>query len=192
MSALQGADAVIGPNAVLQVMAVLDRELGRAMRDRVLAGLRLPAPDSGMIPEGDAVAVHRALRTAMPDRADAVLVAAGVATADYILRHRIPLPARLLIRALPSAVGARLLARAIERHAWTFAGSGRFRLAGLSPVRFELAANPLVAEGHACLWHQAVFQRLFSRLVWPDCAVREVACAGMGSEVCNFVILPRG
>ncbi len=184
--------AMIGPNAVLQVMAVLDADLGRPMRDRVLAGLRLPPPDSGMIPQAEAVAVHRAVRAALPDRADALLVAAGGATAEYILRHRIPAPARLLIRALPAGLGARVLARAIARHAWTFAGSGRFRLARLSPVTFELAANPLAERGHACLWHAAVFRCLFARLVWRDCAVREEECAGLGGTVCRFVILPRG
>lgn len=185
------AGARIGPNAVLQLMAVLDRNEGRRVRDRVFAGLRLPAPDSGMIPEAEAIAAHRALREALPDRADALLVAAGEATADYILRHRIPAVAKLVIRLLPPAMGARVLARAIARHAWTFAGSGRFRVAGFAPLTFELADNPLVTQGKPCLWHSAVFRRLFSALVWRGCRVEEVECAGLGGGVCRFVVFPR-
>ncbi|MBC2836622.1 bacteriochlorophyll 4-vinyl reductase [Paragemmobacter straminiformis] len=191
MNAAAHQGARIGPNAVLQLMAVLDRAEGRIVRDRVLAGLRLPAPDSGMIPEAEAIAAHRAVRAALPDRADGLLVAAGEATADYILRHRIPAPAKLVIRLLPGALGARLLARAIERHAWTFAGSGRFRVAGFAPLTFELVHNPLVTQGKTCLWHAAVFRRLFAALVWRGCRVEEVACAGLGAGHCRFLILPQ-
>ncbi len=182
--------ARIGPNAVLQLVAVIDRDLGQATRDRVFAGLRLPPPDSGMIPQAEAVAAHHALRRSLPARADALLVAAGQATADYILRHRIPAVARTVIRLLPARVGARLLARAIERHAWTFAGSGTFRVARLSPLVFELRDNPLALEGAACLWHAAVFQRLFARLVWTNARVTETDCAGSGAEICRFEVRP--
>lgn len=183
--------ARIGPNAVLQLMAVIDRDLGRTMRDRVFAGLRLPPPDSGMIPESEAIAAHRALRDALPARADDLLVAAGQATADYILRHRIPAVARGVVRALPAPLGARLLARAIERHAWTFAGSGYFRVASLSPLVFELRDNPLAEPGKPCLWHAAVFERLFARLVWPQVRVTETDCAGQGAALCRFELHPR-
>lgn len=190
MSAGAAEGARIGPNAVLQLIAVLDRAEGRRVRDRVFAGLRLPAPDSGMIPEAEAVAAHRAVRAALPDRAEALLAEAGLATADYILRHRIPAPARWLIRAMPAKFGAKLLARAIARHAWTFAGSGRFRVAGFKPLVFELTGNPLAVKGRACVWHAAVFRRLFAALVWPHCRVDEVDCAGRGGACCRFVVFP--
>lgn len=182
------AQTVIGPNAVLQLVSVLDRDLGRPVRDKVLAGLRLPAPDSGMIPEAEAIAAHRALREALPERADTLLEKAGIATADYILRHRIPAIARGVIGVLPARIGARLLARAIERHAWTFAGSGRFRVASLRPLVFEMQANPLAAPGQPAVWHGAVFRRLFARLVWPRCRVVETPC---GNALCRFEICPR-
>lgn len=182
--------ARIGPNAVLQLMAVLDREVGRQARDRVFAGLRLPPPDSGMIPQAEAIAAHRALRATLPGQADALLVAAGEATAEYILRHRIPAVARGVIRLLPARIGARVLARAIERHAWTFAGSGRFRVAGLSPLVFELQQNPLAQDGAVCVWHAAVFARLFERLVWRKVSVIETRCAGQGGDLCRFEIHP--
>ena len=75
-----------------------------------------------------------------------------------------------LIRALPAPLGARLLSAAIAKHAWTFAGSGAFTIVAHRPLTFEIAANPLApgaAASPCCHWHAAVFERLFSTLVWP-------------------------
>lgn len=190
--------ALIGPNAIIQLAGVLDHCEGRGLRDRVMAraGVGVPPPDSGMIPEADAAAVHLALRAELPDRAAGLLRLAGFATADYILAHRIPGPARAVIRALPPFLGARLLTLAIARHAWTFAGSGVFRVAAHRPLVFEVAGNPLIAglsaPGPACDWHAAVFERLFARLVWPAVTVTETACAAAGDAACRFVLSPRG
>src|SRR6056297_836771 len=135
----------IGPNAVLQLLPVLDAaEPGLAVRMLAAAGLDGPPSDAGLMDEGPAAALHRTVRRARPD-ADALLARAGRGTADYILAHRIPGPAQAMLRALPGPVAAPLLARAIARHAWTFAGSGRFRIAGRAPPVFELAGNPLIA-----------------------------------------------
>lgn len=191
------AEARIGPNAITQLVAVLDRMEGRAFRDQVMAaaGVGVPDPALGMIPEGDAAAVHLALRMAVPERAEGLLRLAGLATGSYILRHRIPRAAQWAIRALPAPLGARVLAGAIARHSWTFAGSGRFRIAGWHPLTFEVGDNPLVAGLRAdhpiCHWHAAVFERLFARLVWRSCAVREVACRAAGDPACRFEVLPR-
>jgi divinyl protochlorophyllide a 8-vinyl-reductase len=115
---------------------------------------------------------------------------------DYILAHRIPRPAQRLIRALPAPLGARLLVNAITKHAWTFVGSGIFRVLGHRPPTFEIIDNPLVAEDHAstpqCHWHAAVFERLFSSLVWPDVTVEEVSCRATGDPSCIFVLNPKG
>lgn len=161
------AGARIGPNAVLQLLPVLDRSLGRAGRDRLLAGIDLPPPDAGMWPEAACRAAHLAVWQGLPDAA-AILAEAGQGTAGYILAHRIPGPAQALIRALPAPLGARLLTGAIARHAWTFAGSGAFRVAARSPLSFEIAGNPLGFGGH---WHGAVFRHLFRALVWPEARV---------------------
>jgi divinyl protochlorophyllide a 8-vinyl-reductase len=191
-------EARIGPNAITQLVAILDRSEGRSLRDAVmaLAAVSVPDPAKGMIPETEAAAVHLALRRVAPDRAEALLRLAGLATGRYILRHRIPPLAQRLIRALPANLGALVLTAAISRHAWTFAGSGRFRVTGWHPLTFEVAANPLVAHERAahpiCHWHAAVFEQLFSDLVWPGCTVREVACCAMGHPACQFQILPRG
>ena len=183
----------IGPNAILQLVTVLDRDEGRSVRDRVMdvAGVGVPPPDSGMIPQEQAAAVHLALRLVLPDRAEVLLREAGLATADYILANRIPAPARAVIRAVPSVLGARLLAGAIARHSWTFAGSGAFSIAGWHPLTFDLVGNPLADPGGGdCLWHVAVFERLFARLVWPNVEVREVTCAAQGAPVCRFELRP--
>lgn len=191
------SEARIGPNAITQLVAVLDRAEGRAFRDQVMAAAHVAVPDPslGMIPEGDAAAVHLALRMAVPERAEGLLRLAGLATGSYILKHRIPRPAQWVIRLLPAPLAARVLAAAIARHSWTFAGSGAFRIVGWYPLTFEVAGNPLVAGLRAdhplCHWHAAVFERLFARLVWKGCAVNEVACIAAGDPACRFEVLPR-
>lgn len=188
--------ARIGPNAVHQLLPVLEQGLGAGAADRALerAGVARPPPDAGMLPEAECAALHRAVRQNWPAEAPGLLHAAGLATGDYILANRIPAAARGLIGALPSALGARLLTAAISRHAWTFAGSGAFRVLGRAPLEFEIRANPLVAGEisamPACHWHRAVFARLFGRLVWPDVTVTETACCACGAPACRFTLLP--
>jgi divinyl protochlorophyllide a 8-vinyl-reductase len=204
--------ARIGPNAIHQLVAVLDRREGRAARDGLcaIAGIVPPPPDAGLWPEAEAAALHRAVRRALPGRAAAILSEAGAATGDYILAHRIPRPAQWALRRMPRALAARLLARAVAAHAWTFAGSGTFRIAGdriasaadaagerrpAPALVFEIEGNPLIAGERAdrplCAWHAAVFARLFSRLVWPEAAVTETCCAARGDARCRFELAPR-
>jgi len=168
--AFADGDARIGPNAILQLVAVLDQKLGRAVRDRVMqaSGQVVPPPDAGMWPETACRAVHLAVYRDLPDEAEALMTAAGTATADYILAHRIPGPAKALIRLLPAALGAWALTAAITRHAWTFAGSGRFRVVSHRPLVLEIADNPL---GGPCHWHAAVFARLYEALVWRNARI---------------------
>lgn len=182
-----GTGARIGPNAILQLLPVLDHRLGRDGRDRLLAGIDLPPPDAGMWPEAACRAAHLSVWQGCGYEARTILAAAGQATADYILAHRIPAPARALIRALPAPLGARLLTAAIARHAWTFAGSGRFRLAAKAPLTFEIEDNPLAFPGLPCVWHAAVFRQLFARLVWPETAV----AAKGEARLSRWSILPR-
>ncbi|MBK5927407.1 bacteriochlorophyll 4-vinyl reductase [Rhodobaculum claviforme] len=187
----------IGPNAILQLLPVLEAEGGRALRDRMLAaaGLTAPPSDAGMMDEAPAAAMHQALRRELPDRAPELARAAGLATGDYILAHRIPKPAQALLRRLPVPVAAWLLARAIAQHSWTFAGSGRFEVLSTRPLAFRILDNPVVRGEHAdhaiCDWHCAVFERLFTTLVHPDYAVRETACCATGAPACVFEITRR-
>ncbi|NEX44689.1 bacteriochlorophyll 4-vinyl reductase [Pseudotabrizicola algicola] len=196
MAVSTAAAGLIGPNAILQTVHVLDAALGRDLRGSVLlqAGVALPPPDVGMLSETDCAAVHRALRHLLPAQADALLRASGQATGDYILRYRIPRAAQRVLRLLPSAFAARLLARAITRHAWTFAGSGGFSVTATRPLEFTVTGNPLIrgeqSERPLCHWHAAVFERLYARLVWPKVRVTEIACAATGAESCRFLLCP--
>ncbi|WP_096786188.1 bacteriochlorophyll 4-vinyl reductase [Rhodobacter sp. CZR27] len=188
----------IGPNAILQLIPVLDGAFGAGAADRSLAsaGVPRPGPDSGMLPEVQVSTLHRWLRETHPQEAPRLLREAGLATGDYILANRIPALAQKVIRALPAFLGARLLAAAIAKHSWTFAGSGKFSIVSKRPLSFEIARNPVVvgesSDTPLCHWHAAVFERLFSRLVWPNVAVRETHCCAQGAPACRFELLPRG
>ena len=145
-----------------------------------------------MMDEGPAAAMHQALRRDLPDRAAALARAAGLATGDYILAHRIPKPAQALLRRLPVPVAAWLLTRAIAQHSWTFAGSGRFEVLSTRPLSFRILDNPVVrgerADGPICHWHAAVFERLFATLVHPGYRAVETACCATGAPACVFEI----
>lgn len=185
----QGA-GMIGPNAVLQLVPLLDNAGGPAWRQTLLARAGLDdLPDgSGMIPELPAARLHQELRRDRPDLAASLGWQAGLATGDYILAHRIPRAAQMLLKRLPWRLSARLLSLAIARNAWTFAGSGRFLV--LSPLIFELRANPLVrgevSVHPLCHWHRGVFTRLFQTLVHPHLTCEEPRCCATGHAACRF------
>ena len=187
-----GDTARIGPNAILQLVPVLDACVGAAARQRLFldAGVAELPDGRDMIDEAPVARLHQALRRDLPDIAPAVAASAGTATGDYVIANRIPAFARTLLRLLPAGLAARALSRAITRHAWTFAGSGTFRVASLKPLVFEITGNPIVrgerAERPVCDWHAAVFERLFRRLVADDYRVVETTCAAAAGAVCRF------
>jgi divinyl protochlorophyllide a 8-vinyl-reductase len=185
---------LIGPNAVLQLVPVLERAGGPGLRARVLdaAGIGALPDGTAMIEEAEAARLHRALRRVAPGLAASLAREAGLRTGDYILAHRIPPLAQRALKALPAALAAPLLTQAIARHAWTFAGSGRFEVVSRRPLVFAVHDNPLVrgerSEACLCYWHAAVFERLFRALVAPGMTARETACAACGDPACTFVI----
>ncbi|MEL7211695.1 MAG: bacteriochlorophyll 4-vinyl reductase [Pseudomonadota bacterium] len=185
-----GGVGLIGPNAILQLVPVIEQAGGRALRDEVFAAagvFDLPSGDQ-MISEAPAARVHQALRAQVPNLAAALAWEAGRRTADYILANRIPAFAQRILKALPWRLSAQLLSKAIQKNAWTFAGSGTFRV--LTPLRFELADNPIVAgetsETPLCHWHAAVFERLYQVLVHPQMICRETDCIAQGAGACRF------
>ncbi len=186
---------LIGPNAILQMLPVLDQVLGPTRRKEIVAacGLRSIPDGTHMIPEADAARLHAQVRREAPRLAAFLSQLAGTATARYILRNRIPRPAQMLLKVLPAGVSAKLLSQAIEKHAWTFAGSGQFHV--VDPMTFEIIDNPLIkgeTANHAlCHWHRAVFARLYSELVAPGMACEEVSCAAQGGRRCLFQLHPR-
>lgn len=190
------AIARIGPNAILQLVPVLDQAIGNRARQGLFveAGVALPPPDAGMLPETEVIRLHRSLWFWLPTLAPEMMRNAGLATADYILANRIPVLAQRAIRLMPAPVAARVLARAIARHAWTFAGSGQFVVEGFGPLTLTIRHNPLAigTSGHPCChWHAAVFERLFSTLVWPAVEVSETCCCAAGDPLCRFTITRR-
>lgn len=184
--------ARIGPNAVIQLGEALRAGGHEALGRTIYAAARCPdwfdSPPAEMVGEDAVAALHRALwRIAPPPLARSLADEAGARTGAYILANRIPAPARLVLRALPAPLAARLLLQAISAHAWTFVGSGIFAQAGHRPTTVLIARNPLAIAPH-CVWHSAVFRALFRDLVHPRCAVTEVECCGRGAPACRFEI----
>lgn len=187
----QGAAGLIGPNAILQMMPVLERMAGPQGALGLLreAGVAALPDGTQMIPEGEAARLHQWLRGSMGEQAAPMAREAGIGTARYILAHRIPAPVQSVLRILPAPLAARALSRAISRHAWTFAGSGTFRV--VTPWHFEIADNPIVrGENSAtclCHWHAAVFETLYRAVVHPVCTCHEIACCAQpGQGACVF------
>lgn len=189
--------SAIGPNALTRMAEALTLRHGEGACQAVFAraGIahRWAEPPHAMVPEAEVAALHRAVHARFaPAEAAAMAELAGRLTGDYLLAHRIPRPARLLLPLLPWRLSLRLLCRAMAAHAWTFAGSGAFSYRLGTTPELVLAANPIATglppEAHGCHYHRAVFQHLLRRLVAPDILVREVACCAEGAPACVYRI----
>ncbi|MDP5070403.1 MAG: bacteriochlorophyll 4-vinyl reductase [Congregibacter sp.] len=186
--------ARIGPNSVLQLLPLLDDVLGRSERDRLmlLSGMPELPGNIGMMIETPAAALHQAVRANHPELASALTRRAGERTADFIIEHRIPKAALRVMLHLPPWLSAPLLASVIEKHAWTFAGSGKFKVRSKHPLVFTLHDNPVVrgekSSEPLCHWHSAAFQRLFGAIVDPNLRCVETQCCAAGSDSCVFEI----
>lgn len=189
---VERASGRIGPNAILQLLPVLEQAGGTQFRDQVMAaaGVFEPPSGAGMMDEAPAARVHQALRTIEPEMAPSLAWAAGEGTARYILAQRIPNAAQVLLRILPATLSGPLLAKAITKFSWTFAGSGDFRVAG--PLSFEIADNPIVrgepSSTPLCHWHSAVFEKLFRTLVDDRMRCTEDTCCATGADACRFTL----
>jgi len=99
---------------------------------------------------------------------------------------------RGLLKVLPASLAAPLLVDAIRRHAWTFAGSGRFAAQGGRPLRLSITGCPIcrgaTCPTRICDYYTATFERLFAALVCATCSVRETACEANGAPACVFEI----
>ncbi|MCU0950862.1 MAG: bacteriochlorophyll 4-vinyl reductase [Burkholderiaceae bacterium] len=194
----------IGPNAITQVAAALDGQVGRAATARVFAraGLsqHLSQPPTDMVDDRDVVRLHRVLRAELGvPRARGVGAEAGRRTGDYLLAHRIPRPVQWVLKRLPARIAAQVLLTAIRRHAWTFTGAGAFtaRMARRGdPVRLVIRHGPLArgdrADEPVCDFYAATFERLFRVLVHPDATVIETECEALGAPSCVFELRWRG
>ena len=205
MAAVAEAGGRIGPNAITRLAQAAEGAMGREATRGLFsaAGLdrHLASPPQHMVPERDVTALHRALRERV-GAAQAALLAreAGHLTAEYLLANRIPRPVQWLLRALPPWPAARILCAAIGRHAWTFTGSGSFRVLPGRPLRLEIRDGPIAlaalphagGEAPACDYYAATFATLFRKLVSPHAQVSETQCSALGAEACIFEIAWKG
>lgn len=171
----------IGPNAVLQLRAVLLDTEGPAAALRVFKNAgqaeALDRSFTTMVDQAVPAALFDALfRTYPREQAVALAEAAGRRVADYVIANRIPAPVVRLLAVLPPILAAPMLFQAIERNAWTFVGSGLCIARAEQSPQIEIHGNPLKMPGAA--WHRAVFERLFRRLVCAGTRVRALPGAG--------------
>lgn len=187
--------ARIGPNAIIQLGAAVASRLGGAIRDDLFrrAGLQryLGALPEHMVDEAEVIALHRALRASVaPDVARDLFYEAGLLTGEYILAHRIPKAAQVVLKWLPRGLATRALTAAIGKHAWTFAGSGTFRAVSTRPLVLEIANSPL-CRGEAsgtplCDYYAGTFTRLYRTLADPETDFRETSCGAARGGPCRF------
>lgn len=111
------AQAVIGPNAALQLAAAMTALSGLREAERLFerAGLSrwLSSPPGDMVPVSDVEHLYSVLYRDWPATAAALCADAGRRTADYVIANRIPAFARGLLRMLPAG-----LARPCLRAPW--------------------------------------------------------------------------
>jgi divinyl protochlorophyllide a 8-vinyl-reductase len=209
----------IGPNAIIRLQEALQASVGSArardLFERAGQGRHLAAPPVHMVDEVDVTALYTLLPLQLGSRLAAeVSGRAGLLTGDYLLAHRIPRPVQRLLHWLPATLAARVLIAAIQRHAWTFVGSGHFEVTKI-PASTRQArsvggphdargtdrhARLLLRVGHCpicrgsaqsapgCSYYAATFERIFVALVHPHTRVREEACQAMGASACIFEV----
>lgn len=191
---------MVGPNAILQTVAALRASYGDRLAEVALyhaTGRTLETLPDRPIDEREAAALMSDVRARCGEGADDVLRDAGARTADYILAHRIPAAAQRLLHLLPAPLASWMLWRAASRHAWTFAGSGRFtyrvRWGARRGTRVELRVGdcPLCrnhrADDPQCVYYAAAFERLQRCVVGDAYRVRELECVASGGSACRFV-----
>jgi divinyl protochlorophyllide a 8-vinyl-reductase len=163
----------IGPNAITRIAEALIADGGEALADRVFQAAGLPHalahPPTAMVDEGEVLALHLALAQSVGvPQAVAIAAQAGRLTGDYLLANRIPRAAQRVLRWLPRRMAANLLCRAIQRHSWTFAGSGRFSVRPGDRLELRLDNTPLAAAGAVSLaYFEATFQKVFRAMLGP-------------------------
>ena len=188
----------IGPNAITRVAEAL-RESGPEDRVEHLytrAGLAhyLAQPPEKMVDEREVTRLHQVLRDELGIPAALEIArSAGVRTGDYLLAHRIPKGVQVLLKWLPARLASQVLLNAIQRHAWTFAGSGELRVRKAYPPHLAIAGCCICqgaeAETPLCDFYAAAIERLFQQLVHPRSQVTETQCQALGAEACTFEVV---
>jgi divinyl protochlorophyllide a 8-vinyl-reductase len=189
--------ALIGPNAIIQMVEALRAHWGnqetQKLLDAVGQGAYFDKPPRSMVPQTEVAALHQQLYAAVePQEFKRISAEAGRRTGDYLLAHRIPAPVQWVLKRLPDALAARVLSRAIKKHAWTFAGSGVFSYAWHGRLVFSITGNPITAGLHAdlpiCDYYAGTFERIFRVIVNDDWRAVERTCEANGAAACLFEI----
>lgn len=189
--------AVIGPNAITRMAEALGAMAGDARRRDIFAAAGiasyLAAPPTRMIPEIDVAHLHRAaIDTLGEARAAEISREAGRLTGDYLLANRIPKPAQRVLKLLPRPLAARILVKAIARHAWTFAGGGAFTYDFTPRLTLRLQGSPICkglrTHDPACSYFAATFERVFGEMLGPTLRVVETECEATGAPACVFEV----
>jgi divinyl protochlorophyllide a 8-vinyl-reductase len=187
----------IGPNAIVQLAHALCAQHGEAVAATMLhesTGYTLATLPQAMVDEHEVQAfVQHCMRELGHMPTLAALQEAGEHTADYLMAHRIPRVAQLVMRMVPRSSALNMLLRAMTAHAWTFAGSGRF---SASPhnrgatLRFEHCAMCRGLHAHApvCAFYAGTFERLMRQLVHHRARVQETSCCAQGGTECRFEV----
>lgn len=188
----------IGPNAIIQTAAALQALVGDPRACTLLheaTGRTMETMPTDMVDEAEVNRLVHALRADLdPALFEAVLGDAGVRTAEYLIAHRIPRVAQVMMRVLPSTIALRVLLGGIMRHTWTFAGTAQVSLKHPpgEPMRLVLRRCPmcrgLEATVPACHFYTTTLQTLLVRLVSARASVVEVRCEAMGATACEFAL----
>jgi divinyl protochlorophyllide a 8-vinyl-reductase len=187
----------IGPNAIVQLAHTLCAHHGRAVAAGLLGestSYTLEALPEAMVNEVEVqYFVQHCMASLGHMQGLAALHEAGARTATYLMAHRIPRMAQLAMRITPPRLALRMLLRAMQAHAWTFAGSGQFTVrqhqwGATLEFRHCAMCRGLTAHAPVCAFYAGTFQQLIRQLVQPTALVQEVRCCAMGHDCCRFEV----
>ncbi len=193
-----GGEAEIGPNAITRVVEALTPDETAAVFARAGLEDRLRRPPDRMVPDREVARLHEALHEVLGTaRALVAGAEAGRLTGAYLLARRIPAAARMILPVLPARFALRILLRAIERHAWTFAGAGSFAWRQEEDgFVLEIAGGPVARDVRAplpaCSYYAATFETIFRAVVARGATVTETDCEAQGASCCRFDVAPGG
>ncbi|UAB77598.1 bacteriochlorophyll 4-vinyl reductase [Erythrobacter sp. SCSIO 43205] len=184
--------AQIGPHALIHAVEVMRELLDQDAVAAVFSNAQIDAVPTGdaMVSEVDALRLHRWLAAREPFACFEIAGEAAKRTGDYIIAHRIPKLAARVLKILPARLAAPLLMRAISRHAWTFVGAGRFTFTGGWRFRIDrrAAGDATLPAQSLFHWYAGVFERLYQRLIAPDCHCEVRGCDEAELEMCDYLI----
>lgn len=177
----------IGSDAVLQTLDALSEVGGVHLVQRIVdvAGLRYVVDQTlpDMVPQSVFSALVQSIEDMLPrSQVDLVAVKSGRKTGAILLEQYIPDMAQKLLRTLPKRVAGPLLLHALEKHAWTFAGSASVHHIDGPPLKLVIGSNPMANWG--CLWQCALLETVFRHVISPDARIWQMACCASDSTKC--------